>query len=97
MNFSVAGIYLFEILIVIHFADEISFRCDQLNYRLFESNWTCMSIKWQKLMINACEKWKNPKQFVVGKVFTMRINLLTSVVIKYFIYFAKSKYSNFLS
>lgn len=86
MYISLAGIYLVEIFVIIYFANEISLKCDQLNYRLFESNWTYMSIKWQKVMIIFCEKWKNPKEFIVGKIFTMRIDLLTSVVINWTFY-----------
>lgn len=81
MYFALGGIYTFEIFVIIYFANEVSLKCDQLNYCIFESNWTDMSLKWKKLMINFCEKCKKPKEFVVGKIFTMRMDLLTSVTI----------------
>lgn len=82
MYCSLGGIYIFEIFILVYFSNEIVLESDRLTHSIYGSNWTCMSLKWRKLMVIIVEKWKKPKQLVVGKIFAMRIQLLTSVTIR---------------
>lgn len=83
MYVALAGIYIYEIFLLIYYANETALSSDQLSYQLYESNWTGMPIEYQKIMIVLFEKWKKPTELVVGKVFPMRINILTSVRISH--------------
>lgn len=79
MYISLGGIYLYEIFVIIYFANEITLQSNRLSYCIYASNWPCMSTKFGKLVIIIGEKWKKPIELVVGKIFRMRINLITSV------------------
>jgi len=73
------GTYIFEIFVLIYYGNEIALASDQLSFRVYESNWMCMPIKCRKLMIIIMEQWRKPQELIVGKIFPMRIKLLTSV------------------
>lgn len=79
MYISLGGIYMYEIFVIIYLANEITLQSDRLSYCIYESNWPCMSTKFRKLVIIIGEKWKKPIIVVVGKIFRMRIHLITSV------------------
>lgn len=81
MYLVLAGVFIFEIYAVIFYADEIAITSNRLSYCIYDSNWTCMSIECQKLIIIISEKWKKPQELIVGKVFAMRMSILTSVCI----------------
>lgn len=79
MYVGLGGMYVYEIIVLIYYANEIALASDKLSFHLYGSNWICMSIEYQKMMIIVAEQWRKPLQLVVGKVFPMRINILTSV------------------
>lgn len=62
MYVALGGIYIYEIFVLIYYANEIALASDQLLSHIYESNWTCMSMKYRKIMIIIVEKWKKPQQ-----------------------------------
>ncbi len=74
-----AFVFFCEIAAVIYAGNEIAIQTDKLSYCVFESNWTHMSAKYRKLVVITGEQWRKPRVLAIGKIFLLRMNLLTSV------------------
>nr|QGW45387.1 odorant receptor 14 [Bradysia odoriphaga] len=79
--YTIEIIYCFaDIFAVLYLANEIMLSSDRLSYALFESNWITQTQSCKKYIIIVVEYLKQPRQFIVGKLFALNLETFTLIV-----------------
>nr|QGW45434.1 odorant receptor 61 [Bradysia odoriphaga] len=86
-NFFQDAFYIIEIIYclgdifaVLYLANEMMLSVDRLSYSLFESNWIVQTQSCKRNIIIMMEYLKQPRSFVVGKLFPMNIETFIAIV-----------------
>lgn len=87
-NFAISLFYFIEIVYcysdifgVLYLGNEIMLASDRLSYCLFESDWIIQTEQCKEHMIILVEYLKRPRRFVVGKLFSVDLEMFTTVSI----------------
>lgn len=71
--------FIFEILTITYFGNEIILKSSNLSYCLYESDWIDRSEVYKKIMLTYMEMLKQPERVIIGKIFRLNLDIFMSV------------------